>query len=263
MPACRAGFGPEEPVCLFALQRTAFCPRLLLAANTHAACFSCLLQGSPRSGSGSERSATSAPIYLQRRIPGGMLGTTHAYSNSLAAAGAARSSFSADSRSGSEEMQPLLYGTRGQHLQPAGSYAGSGNSYRAYPAAGSAAAAAHQQHQHQQQEDKAPVLHKCPRCRKEYLSTINQRRCISSHLGASSGRAARSSSSSGGIPGVCGLALLLLQVASHMLCCAAGCHPPLPLLLPHPAPPRSRPCLHPLPPARLQTPSSCRPSGMG
>lgn len=33
---------------------------------------------------------------------------------------------------------------------------------------------------------------KCPRCRKEYLSTINQRRCIASHLGASGGaKAAR------------------------------------------------------------------------
>lgn len=54
--------------------------------------------------------------------------------------------------------------------------------------------------------DRAPKLHKCPRCRKEYLSTINQRRCISSHL-----RGGGSAPRGGSIPGelqlqsLCGL----------------------------------------------------------
>ena len=66
-------------------------------------------QGSPRSGSGSERSAGSTQFYVQRPIPGGILQSTRAYS------AAGRSSYS-DSRSGaSDETQPLLYsvGQRG------------------------------------------------------------------------------------------------------------------------------------------------------
>lgn len=49
---------------------------------------------------------------------------------------------------------------------------------------------------------------KCPRCRKEYLSTINQRRCIASHLGASGGaKTAR------GVAGAC--RLLWMTVAGR------------------------------------------------
>lgn len=67
----------------------------------------------------------------------------------------------------------------------------SGGSYRPYSAA---APPAHVQRA--ADEDRAPKLHKCPRCRKEYLSTINQRRCISSHLRGASGASRR-----GSIPG--------------------------------------------------------------
>ncbi|KAL4457297.1 hypothetical protein ABPG75_012162 [Micractinium tetrahymenae] len=128
--------------------------------------------GSPRSGSGSERSASSTTLYVRRDKYGGMLQTTHAFASS-------RSVYS-DSRSGggSEETQPLLYDSRrgSGHLQ-AVSYS-SGGSYRPYSTAAPSPPHAHPP----AEEDRAPKLHKCPRCRKEYLSTINQRRCISSHL---------------------------------------------------------------------------------
>lgn len=51
---------------------------------------------------------------------------------------------------------------------------GSG-SYRAYPGAP------------EEEAGRPPQLHKCPRCSREFLSTVNQRRCISSHLGARGG----------------------------------------------------------------------------
>ncbi len=67
----------------------------------------------------------------------------------------------------------------------------SSGSYRPYPTA------APPPHARQPaEEDRAPKLHKCPRCRKEYLSTINQRRCISSHL-----RGGGSAPRGGSIPG--------------------------------------------------------------
>lgn len=56
------------------------------------------------------------------------------------------------------------------------------NYLRGYPAA--------QQAQQAQMEAPKADLSKCPRCRKEYLSTINYRRCMSSHLGASGSKAA-------------------------------------------------------------------------
>ncbi len=65
-----------------------------------------VLQGSPRSGSGSERSAGSTTLYVRRDKYGGMLQTTHAFASG-------RSVYS-DSRSdgGSKETQPLLYDSR-------------------------------------------------------------------------------------------------------------------------------------------------------
>ncbi|PRW57832.1 hypothetical protein C2E21_3756 [Chlorella sorokiniana] len=129
--------------------------------------------GSPRSGSGSERSTSSAPLYVERRRVPGTLQSTYSAVHS------GRSSYS-DSRSGgSEERQPLLYSVGGQAGYTA-SYGPGG--LRAYPAAGVPPRMGAEEARTQ----------KCPRCRKEYLSTINQRRCIASHLGASGGaKAAR------------------------------------------------------------------------
>lgn len=138
--------------------------------------------GSPRSGSGSERSASSTTLFVRRDKFGGMLQTTHAFASGRSA--------HSDSRSGggSDETQPLLFDSRrgSGHLQAA-SFS-SGGSYRPYSAA---APPAHVQRA--ADEDRAPKLHKCPRCRKEYLSTINQRRCISSHLRGASGASRRGS----------------------------------------------------------------------
>lgn len=150
------------------------------AATAGADGFSALSNGSgsPRSGSGSERSATSAPLYVQRR-PGGMLQATHAYSLPTS-----RSAYgSSASGAGSEEAQPLLYsvgppGGHGQHL---------GGSYRS----GFAPAAAPPAQPPREEDKQAPKVQKCPRCSREYLSTINYRRCVASHLGASRGKAAR------------------------------------------------------------------------
>lgn len=45
-----------------------------------------------------------------------------------------------------------------------------------------------------------PATHRCPRCRKDFLSTINQRRCIASHLGGKQGGS--SGGGAGGDPSV-------------------------------------------------------------
>eukprot|EP00887_Chlorella_sp_A99_P007971 scaffold12.g7971.t1 len=77
------------------------------------------------------------------------------------------------SDAGSSETVPLLYDARSKnkHLQQQqramGSFAPSAPPVGAAPVLGA---------------DK-PASHRCPRCRKEFLSTINQRRCIASHLG--------------------------------------------------------------------------------
>ncbi|KAI3425730.1 hypothetical protein D9Q98_007706 [Chlorella vulgaris] len=154
------------------------------------------LGGSPRSGSGSgsERSSTSAPLYVQRRVPvpGGMLSTTHAYSMGARSGSSAYS----DSRSSAEEAQPLLY-SLGQPRPPHMQSASYGNSY-AYsrdPAVGGGGTAGTASG-----EARGPTQHKCPRCRKEYVSTINQRRCISSHLGGASGLRGAVQGVSGGMP---------------------------------------------------------------
>ncbi|KAL4858328.1 hypothetical protein ACK3TF_001801 [Chlorella vulgaris] len=152
------------------------------------------LGGSPRSGSGSERSSTSAPLYVQRRVPvpGGMLSTTHAYSMGARSGSSAYS----DSRSSAEEAQPLLY-SLGQPRPPHMQSASYGNSY-AYsrdPSVGGGGTAGTASG-----EARGPTQHKCPRCRKEYVSTINQRRCISSHLGGASGLRGAVQGVSGGMP---------------------------------------------------------------
>lgn len=112
-----------------------------------------------------------------------MLQTTHAYSLP-----AARSAYGGSGSGGSEETQPLLYSV-GPPGALGGSYAASAGSYRAaYPQTAAAASA----QQQREEEGRPPALHKCPRCRRTYLSTINYRRCVASHLGASaSGKAAR------------------------------------------------------------------------
>jgi hypothetical protein len=46
------------------------------------------------------------------------------------------------------------------------------------------------------------ATHKCPRCRKEFLSTINQRRCLAVHLGhKAQGAGAGASGKAGGTKG--------------------------------------------------------------
>ena len=44
------------------------------------------------------------------------------------------------------------------------------------------------------------TTHKCPRCRKEFLSTINQRRCLAVHLGARAGGPGGKAGGSGAKP---------------------------------------------------------------
>lgn len=90
----------------------------LSAAASSRACWHApphLLQGSPRSGSGSERSASSTTLFVRRDKFGGMLQTTHAFASGRSA--------HSDSRSGggSDETQPLLFDSRrgSGHLQAA------------------------------------------------------------------------------------------------------------------------------------------------
>lgn len=111
-----------------------------------------------------------------------MLQTTHPYSMP-----AARRYRDASTGGASDEQLPLLYsvGSAG------GQGYGGGSSYRGYgPAATAAAAAATQQQR--EEEGRPPTMHKCPRCSKEFLSTINQRRCMQRCLMERGGRAGRS-----------------------------------------------------------------------
>lgn len=77
-------------------------------------------------------------------------------------------------------------------------------------------------------EARGPTQHKCPRCRKEYVSTINQRRCISSHLGGASGLRGAVQGVSGGMPGaqaeghVLAQAYLTNALAGHRCTSAAA-----------------------------------------
>ncbi len=97
--------------------------------------------------------------------------------------------------------QPLLLALLACSYGPGG--------LRAYPAAGAPPRMGAEEARTQ----------KCPRCRKEYLSTINQRRCIASHLGASGGaKAARGVAGAhsnwlwGGLRGIGSCTLLLTAV---------------------------------------------------
>jgi hypothetical protein len=77
-------------------------------------------------------------------------------------------------------------------------------------------------------EARGATQHKCPRCRKEYVSTINQRRCISSHLGGASGLRGAVQGVSGGMPGaqaeghVLAQAYLTNALAGHRCTSAAA-----------------------------------------